>query len=132
MDLKSALIIPHPPTLSPKQSVNLVEMSGHVMNSKVENTNPPITESWKSCFTRRLASMKISEEYEYLAKIYHLLKLEGLQSNQALLFALRHASSSSPASDFRDPEKEVTKLDPGSKVCIIGAGMAGTYQSMRE
>ena len=106
-------------------------MSDTVTNAKVDDASPPVAESWKSCFTRRLASMKISEEYEYLAKIYHQLKLEGLQSNEALLFALQHASSSSPANEFRNPEKQVTKLAPGSKVCIIGAGMAGTNCSMR-
>ena len=88
--------------------------------------------SYKSCFTRRLASMKISEEYEYLAKIYEKLNLEGLRSDEALFYALKHASSSSPASEFRDPDAEVKKLEAGSKVCIIGAGMAGTTSSMLE
>lgn len=97
------------------------------MANHVENTSPPIAGSWKSSWTRRLASMKISEEYEYLAKIYHQLKLERLQSDEALLYALQNASSSSPASDFRDPEKKISTLKPGSKVCIIGAGMAGKY-----
>ena len=80
---------------------------------------------WKSSFARRLASMKISEEYEYLAKIYEKLNLTGLRSSEALLYALHHASSSSPASEFRDSTKDVTQLPPGSKVCIVGAGMAG-------
>lgn len=70
--------------------------------------------------------MKISEEYEYLAKIYRELQLDGLRSNEALLYALKHASSSAPAKYFRDPDAEVKSLEAGSKVCIIGAGMAGT------
>ena len=107
-------------------------MNDTIINPNIDDASPPVAESWKSCFTRRLASMKISEEYEYLAKIYHQLKLEGLQSNEALIFALRHASSSSPANDFRNPKKQVTQLAPGSKVCIIGAGMAGTNCSPRE
>lgn len=111
--------------MSPRQSNEFAKMSNHV-----EDTSPPIAESWKSSWTRRLASMKISEEYEYLAKIYRQLKLERLQSDEALLYALQHASSSSPASEFRDPKKKASELAPGSKVCIIGAGMAGKYQSL--
>ena len=80
---------------------------------------------WKSSFARRLASMKISEEYEYLAKVYEKLNLTGLRSSEALLYALHNASSSSPANKFLDSTKEVTQLPPGSKVCIVGAGIAG-------
>ena len=87
---------------------------------------------WKSSFARRLASMKISEEYEYLAKIYEKLNLTDQRSSEALLYALHNASSSSPANKFRDSTKEVTQLPEGSKVCIIGAGMAGMNQSTRQ
>lgn len=59
--------------------------------------------------------MEISEDYEDLAKIYHGLKLEGLRGEEALLYALEPASSSSPASECRDSECKQTNFDPGSK-----------------
>ena len=88
--------------------------------------------STKSLFSQHLTSLKISEEYEYLAKIYEKLHVEGLRSGEALLYALQHASSSSDADKFRDETKAKTKLAPGSKVCIIGAGMAGRSPLMRQ
>lgn len=84
--------------------------------------------SWKSGFSQRVASKKISEEFEYFAKIYEQLNLEGLRGAEAVLYALEHASNASKASELRDADKQVTELPLGSKVCIIGAGMSGQYR----
>ena len=93
----------------------------------VDDVGAPVENSWKSRFSRRIASKKISEEFEYLAKIYNKLELEDLQGEKDVRYALQHASSSSQASEFRDPGKKEPAWPPGSKVCIVGAGMAGKY-----
>lgn len=83
--------------------------------------------SWKSAFARRIASQKISEEFEYFARFYELLNKEGFPGDEAVRYALEWASKMKKPTDLRDDKKIVTKLDPGSKVCIVGAGMSGMY-----
>ena len=88
---------------------------------------PPNCNTWKSEFVRRVTSKKISEEFEYFAKSYEKLIKAGLPSSEAVLFALEHASKQKP---LQDPAKRVSTLPEGSKVCIVGAGMSGTYQAL--
>ena len=83
--------------------------------------------SWKSAFAQRVASKKISEEFEYFARIYDKLTKDGWSPTDAVVYGLEHASAAGEASDLLDDEKQMDKLPKGSKVCIVGAGMAGTY-----
>ena len=82
--------------------------------------------SWKSAFAQRVASRKISEEFEYFARIYDKLTKDGWSPTDAVVYGLEHASAAEKASDLLDDEKQMDKLPKGSKVCIVGAGMAGT------
>lgn len=87
---------------------------------------PPRFLSNKSLFSQKLALKRITEEFEQFAKVYERLDKKGFKGPDAVVYALGHASTRSEASDLLDDDKQTTTLPPGSKVCIVGAGMAGT------
>ena len=88
--------------------------------------------TWKSLFAQKLASKKITEEFEYFAKIYEKLDKNEFKGPDAVVYALDHAAKRSKASDLLDDDERVKTLPEGSKVCIVGAGMAGTRQINRD
>lgn len=85
----------------------------------------------KSDFARRIASRKISEEFEYFAAIFERLQRENFSAPEAVLYALEHALASK-ASGLLNKKKEREELPVGSKVCIVGAGMSGMFYLSKE
>ena len=82
---------------------------------------------YKSLYSQTLAAKRITEEFEYFAKVYEKLDENQFKGPDAVLYALEHASKRSKASDLVNDDERVKKLPQGSKVCIIGAGMAGMF-----
>lgn len=99
----------------------------------LEEAKPPNCDTWKSEFARRVASKKISEEFEYFAQIYDKLSREDfkgqIKSEDAVLFALDQASKRRP---LLNTKEQVSSLPKGSKVCIVGAGMAGRFKFLDQ
>ena len=91
---------------------------------------PPQCGTYKSEFARRVASKKISEEFQYFVEIFDKLKREdfkdGIKSTEAVLFALEQASQGKKG--LIDEKNRVSSLPEGSKVCIVGAGMSGKLE----
>lgn len=95
-----------------------------VQGTPVTDVNPPNhCETWKSAYAQRLTSKKTGEEFDYFVRAFQ--RDSGLRGPEALLYALKHAYTMTKANDLRDDEKQVDKLPKGSKLCIVGAGMAG-------
>ena len=84
----------------------------------------PDHKGWKTSFSKRLASKKITEEFEYFATQLDKGQFDG---PGAVRYALSHATKRSKPDDFVDDDKKVKELPEGSKVCIVGAGMAGLF-----
>ena len=87
---------------------------------------PPNCDTWKSEFARRVASKKISEEFQYFLEIYDKLTKsqfkQHVKADDAVLAAMEMASEKNSPLDKRP---RVSSLPEGSKVCIVGAGMSG-------
>lgn len=80
--------------------------------------------TWKSAYAQTLTSKKTGEEFEYFARALERRVLDEETPN-ALIYALEHASRMKKPDDLRDDDKMGAKLPKDSKVCIVGAGMAG-------
>ena len=89
------------------------------------SSSPP--HLWKSLYSQQLASKKITEEFEYFAKVYQ--RADKFKAPDAVKYALEHASKRSVAGDLLNKKESATSLPQGSKVCIVGAGMAGKFTS---
>ncbi|KAL9094909.1 MAG: hypothetical protein Q9165_002859 [Trypethelium subeluteriae] len=87
-------------------------------------SSPELSAKWKSLFSQKLASKKIMEEFEYFAKVYEKLDKNKFQGPDAVIYALQHASKRSNPSDLVDDKRRAKTLPEGSKICIVGAGMA--------
>ena len=70
-----------------------------------------------------MTSKKTGEEFDYFARAFQ--RDPGLPGPDALLYALAHAYTMTNADELRNKKKQVTELPEGSKLCIVGAGMAG-------
>lgn len=101
------------------------------MSSQEPIQDTPITDvqpphdcvTWKSAYAQRLTSKRTGEEFDYFARAFQ--RHSGLRGPDALLYALAHAYSMTKADDLRNDDKQVKELPEGSKLCIVGAGMAG-------
>ena len=101
------------------------------MASQEPNRGTPVTdvkppnkcETWKSAYAQRLTSKKTGEEFDYFARAFQ--SKSGLRGPEALLYALKHAYTMTEAEELRNKKNKADKLPEGSKLCIVGAGMAG-------
>ena len=101
-----------------------VDSSDSDVDSIDTDVDPPNNcDTWKSAYAQRLTSKKTGEEFDYFARELQLHP--DLQGPSAFLYALAHAYKMTKANDLRDDEKQVKELPKGSKLCIVGAGMAG-------
>ena len=93
----------------------------------IDETKAPDCGTWKSEFARRVASKKITEEFQYFVEIYDKLSRDGfkgdIKGTEAVLFALEQASKGRKG--LINEENRISSLPEGSKVCIVGAGMSG-------
>ena len=81
---------------------------------------PNNASSNKAAFAQQVASKKIDEEFEYFVKRFQQLGPKGFDAPEITEYAL------DPKTDgLLDGRKGATELPANSKVCIIGAGMAG-------
>ena len=96
-----------------------------IQGTPITDVKPPNKcETWKSAFAQRLTSKKTGEEFDYFAKALQM-DPKHFQGPSAFLYALKHAYQMTEANDLRDDERQVEELPEGSKLCIVGAGMAG-------
>ena len=97
-----------------------------IQSTPITDVKPPNEcETWKSAFAQRLTSKKTGEEFDYFARAFQMDP--DLQGPSAFLYALEHAYNREKAKDLRDKKAKVEELPKGSKLCIVGAGMAGMY-----
>ncbi|KAL9102091.1 MAG: hypothetical protein Q9163_002714 [Psora crenata] len=93
------------------------------------NVKPPHCATWKSEFAYQLALKEITEEFEHFASKY-MLGPQKFAGPDAVMYALDRKTTG-----LQDRSQEATELPVGSKVCIVGAGMAGwsflPYESQR-
>ena len=95
-----------------------------IQGTPVADVDPPHDcETWKSAYAQRLTSKKTGEEFDYFVRAFQ--RDSGLRGPDALLYALSHAYNMTKADDLRNDDKQVTELPKDSKLCIVGAGMAG-------
>ena len=95
-----------------------------IRGTPITEVNPPNKcETWKSAYAQRLTSKRTGEEFDYFARAFR--SESGLRGPGALLYALEQAYKMTEADDLREKGKQPTKLPEGSKLCIVGAGMAG-------
>ena len=86
---------------------------------------PNNASSNKAAFAQQIASKKIDEEFEYFVKRFQQLGPKAFDAPEITEYALN------PKTDgLLDDGRGATELPAGSKVCIIGAGMAGKASSM--
>lgn len=92
----------------------------------LQEAKPPTCDTWKSEFARRVASKKISEEFQYFAQIYDKSRRKDFKGHvkfeDAVLFALEQASKGEA---LLNKNEQAHSFPEGSKVCIVGAGMSG-------
>ena len=110
----------------PIQGTPVIDVDSSDTDEELPNTvvDPPNDcETWKSAYAQRLTSKRTGEEFDYFARAFQ--RNSGLRGPDALLYALAHAYKMTNADDLRNDEKQVKELPKGSKLCVVGAGMAG-------
>lgn len=110
----------------PIQGTAVIDVDSSDTDEELPNTDvdpPNDCETWKSAYAQRLTSKKTGEEFDYFARAFQ--SKSGLRGPDALIYALAHAYTMTKADELRNKKDQVEKLPEGSKLCIVGAGMAG-------
>ncbi|KAL6715982.1 hypothetical protein ACLMJK_006944 [Lecanora helva] len=86
---------------------------------------PSYAESFKSAWAQDVSAKRIGEEFQFFEKKLEEVGPDALHVPKLTEYALNHETNG-----LLNEKEKATKLPPGSKVCIIGAGMAGLYIAM--